>query len=186
MAVVVVSAGPVTAGPPGAEAAQVELVALPREFVAMAEWATDRFERAALELPPLRFVYHHGDRTPCRDRDGLHHPVDGINVIEICTTEPSFPTRVMILHETAHAWTDHALTSQRKAAFQDLRGWEYWRNYEDADWHENGTEQAAEIMVWGLIDRPIRIVRIFQNTCDQLNAGYRTLTGTAPLNTCEQ
>ena len=51
MAVVVVSAGPVTAGPPGAEAAQVELVALPREFVAMAEWATDRFERAALELP---------------------------------------------------------------------------------------------------------------------------------------
>ena len=46
----------------------------------------------------------------------------------------------MILHETAHAWTDHALTSQRKAAFRDLRRWEFWRNYDDADWHENGTE----------------------------------------------
>jgi hypothetical protein len=58
----------------------------------------------------------------------------------------------------------------------------YWRNYAEVPWHENGTEQAAEIMVWGLIDEPLGMARIYQTTCSDLEAGYRALTGTAPLN----
>ena len=87
----------------------------------------------------------------------------------------------MILHEIAHSWASVSLTEERKTDFQQLRGWQHWRDYEAAAWHENGTEQAAEIMVWGLIDRPMAIVRIYQTTCSDLDAGYRTLTGTAPL-----
>ena len=121
---------------------------------------------------------YHGDATePCSGRPGLHHRIDGVNVIEICTTEVTNPTRGLILHETSHAWIDQHLTDERKAAFKELRGWTYWRDYDAAAWHENGTEQAAEIMVWGVIDRPLEMIRITQNSCAELAAGYRTLTG---------
>jgi hypothetical protein len=174
--VVEVSARTSTDTPPA-----LEFVDLPSDFVAAVTWATDLFDEAGLDLPPLRFVYH-GDATePCAGRPGLHHPIDGVNVIEICTTEVTNPTKGLILHETAHAWIDHNLTDERKAAFKELRGWTYWRDYDAAPWHENGTEQAAEIMVWGLIDRPLGMVRINQNSCDELDAGYRILTGKAPL-----
>ncbi len=79
-----------------------------------------------------------------------------MNVIEICEAELTNATQGMLLHETAHAWIDHTLTDERKAMFQQLRGWIYWRNYDAAPWHDNGTEQAGEIMVWGLIDRPLQ------------------------------
>ena len=160
----------------------VELVQMPPEFAAAAEWAIDLFHQAELELPPLRYGFHGDNPAPCADRPGLHHVINGVNVIEICTSEMTSPMQGMLLHETAHAWIDHNLTDERKAAFQQLRGWTYWRDYDAAAWHENGTEQAAEIMVWGLIDRPLEMVRINQNSCEELDAGYRTLTGQAPPN----
>lgn len=160
-----------------AERAPLELLDVPGELAAMAEWAIDLFDQANLELPPMRFVHHGGDRGPCRGRDGMHHRVDGVSVIEVCAAEASFPTQVMILHETAHAWIDHHVTAGRKAEFQTLRGWAHWRNYEAAAWHENGTEQAAEMMVWGLIDRPLKMARINQASCSELDAGYLVLTG---------
>ena len=159
----------------------VELVDMPAEFAAAATWAMDLFDQAGFDLPLLRYVYHGDNSEPCAGRPGLHHPVEGRHVIEICTAEMSIPTEVMILHETAHAWIDRTLTDERRATFQQLRGWTYWRNYDAAAWHDNGTEQAAEIMVWGLIDRPLEMVRIDQNSCDELDAGYRALTGKAPL-----
>ena len=181
IAVMTVSVDQVAAVIRGDTHQPVEFVDMPTEFVAAAAWATDLFDQAELDLPPLRFVYH-GDRTgPCVGRPGLHHRLDGVNVIEICTTTITNPTKGLILHEAAHAWIDHHLTAERKAAFKELRGWTYWRDYDAAAWHENGTEQAAEIMVWGLIDRPLKMIRINGNTCDELDAGYRTLTGRSPL-----
>ncbi|MET0910901.1 MAG: hypothetical protein ABWZ99_15655 [Ilumatobacteraceae bacterium] len=168
-------AGPVVTPP------AVDLVDMPPEFAAAATWSTELFAQAELVLPPLRYMFHGDDTEPCSGRPGMHHPVDGVNVIEICTSEMSNAMQGTILHETAHAWLDHTLTDQRKAAFQRLRGWTYWRDYDRAAWHENGTEQAAEIMVWGLIDRPLAMIRINQHSCDELDAGYRTLTGQAPL-----
>jgi hypothetical protein len=158
-----------------------ELVDMPPDVAAAASWATDLFAQAGFELPPLRYVFHGDVSEPCGDRPGMHHRVDGVNVIEICTADASMVMAVMLLHETAHAWIDHALTEERKAAFQRLRGWLYWRDYDAAAWHDNGTEQAAEIIVWGLIDRPMAMVRIDQNSCVELDAGYRILTGQAPL-----
>ena len=165
-----------TATPPA-----VEFVGMPPEFTAAAMWAMNLFDQAGFDLPPLRYVFHGDTPEPCAGRHGLQHPVEGVNVIEICTAEMSAPEQVMVLHETAHAWLDHTLTDERKAVFQQLRGWIYWRDYEAAAWHDNGTEQAAEIMVWGLIDRPMAMVRINQNSCVELEAGYRALTGQAPL-----
>ncbi len=99
----------------------------PLSSQAATTWATDLFDQAGFDLPPIRYVFHGDTPEPCAGRPGLHHPVEGVNVIEICTAEMSLPTQVMILHETAHAWIDHTLTDERKAAFQQLRGWTYWR-----------------------------------------------------------
>ena len=167
--------------PEGTSAPTAELIAMPEELAEMADWAISLFDQAGLDLPPLRFVHHNGDLDVCGGRPGLHRRVDGVNVIEICTNDASAATEVLMLHETAHAWADHALTAERRDEFQQLRGWEHWRNHGETAWHDNGTEQAAEIMVWGLIDRPIGMIRIHQASCADLDAGYRTLTGQAPL-----
>ncbi len=164
-----------------AQEAPVLYVDLPAEHQAMAQWAVGLFAEAGLDLPPLRYVYHGDERSACRGRRGLHHTIQGVSVVEICTAEATFPAQAMILHETAHAWADLSLSDERKEAFQALRGWQYWRNYAATEWYQNGTEQAAEIMVWGLIDRPIRLATIDYDDCDDLAAGYRVLTGAQPL-----
>lgn len=56
-----------------------------------------------------------------------------------------------------------------------MKGWR------EGEWHERGAENAAEIIAWGLIDRPVKPVRIYDNDCDQLLGGYVILTGTDPL-----
>jgi hypothetical protein len=33
-----------------------------------------------------------------------------------------------------------------RRTFQSLRGWSYWSNHEEAKWHEDGSQQAVEIM----------------------------------------
>lgn len=159
----------------------VEFQDMPDDFVQMAEWATGLFEEADLDLPPIRFVHHGDETTACEGRRGAHRHVDGRSVVDICTSDVGPVVDVMILHETAHAWAEVGLTDERKAAFQQLRGWDVWRNHADFEWYENGSEQAAEMMVWGLVDRPLGIVTIHDTSCDDLEAGYRTLTGQAPL-----
>ncbi len=161
--------------------APVAFVDMPAEFVALVHWATGLFDAADLELPPMRFVHHGVDEQECGGYPG-HHVVDGaVSVIEVCRDEIDLPVKVLVIHEIAHAWARHSLSDERRDAFQAVRGYEYWHDYEAAEWHENGTEQAAEIMVWGLLDQPIRIVRINDASCSQLDAGYRALTGAPPL-----
>ena len=161
--------------------AAVQFVDMPDEFVDVGSWAVGLFEEAGLRLPPLRFVYHGDDRTPCSGWRGAHQHLDGRSTIDICTSDPGNVTAALVLHETAHAWAAHDLADDRKADFQALRGWTHWSNHREAEWHDNGAEQAAEIMVWGLIDRPVGIITINDHSCDALDAGYRSLTGRPPL-----
>lgn len=154
---------------------------LPAQIDEMIAWALDLFDEAGMELPPLRIVHHGDDTTPCNGGDGMHRPGEPRNVVELCTNDATFATQAMVLHELAHAWVDHNVGPERRAEFQALRGYTHWHDYEAAAWHENGTEQAAEIVAWGLFDRPMSMVRINGNSCAELEAGYRTLTGEAPL-----
>ncbi|MFW2382247.1 MAG: hypothetical protein ACN4GZ_10855, partial [Acidimicrobiales bacterium] len=141
----------------------VELVDLPPAVEDLATWALDLFDSAGLELPPLRFEHHESSTEACHGRVGSHRRSKGVSVINLCTSDITGATQVMVLHETAHAWAAHSLDDDRKAAFKDLRGWEHWRDYKAAPWHENGTEQAAEFLVWGLLDRPYSMVRIYHS-----------------------
>ena len=152
---------------------------LSAEQAALVEWALALFDDAGLALPPMHFVAH-GTTAGCFDRAGAHVHRDGRSMIHICTMDAGPIQEFLYLHEMAHAWDRRALSNERRHAFLETRGLDEWRS-EDAEWHELGAEQAAEIIVWGLMDRPIRSIRIPDNSCAQLRAGYLTLTGDEPL-----
>lgn len=135
------------------------------------------YEEAGLSLPSIRFV-NCADPDDCFGRRGVavHHS-EGPE-IRICGDEISPWLEWVVIHELAHCWDRNQLTQEARDEFLDLRGLETWR---DGTWHERGAEHAAEIMVWGLIDRPVRPGHIDQNSCAELLAGYTTLTGQPPL-----
>ncbi len=101
--------------------------------------------------------------------------------IDICTVDSLAWEERVILHELSHAWAAHFLTPSHKDAFRTLRHFEYWQDYEHADWRFNGTEQAAEIMVWALSDHPVHVAQIDHASCPELRAAYIALTGLSPL-----
>jgi hypothetical protein len=163
----------------GAAEASVEFRGLSTEQQAIARWATDLFSEARLELPNVIFVAG-SDPDDCDGFDGLARPEQGHVQITLCTDHVGWAGELLILHEVAHAWDFHNLSSEDRARFSAHRGARTWLD-RDVDWHERGAEQAAEIMVWGLIDRPLDPVKIHANTCPELQAGYEILTGQTPL-----
>lgn len=99
-------------------------------------------------------------------------------LITLCAIEIGPAQEWAILHEIAHAWDYHSLDSGTRSAFLELRNHDAWR---EGAWHERGAENAAEIIAWGLIDRPSKPVHIYGNSCEELEAGYETLTGQKAL-----
>jgi hypothetical protein len=147
---------------------------------AVIDWAIDLYADAGLELPPLEFV-RYPTREPCRGARGLYTGDRSPATIRICTPEAGPFAESLFLHEIAHAWDGHTLTDRRRAAFLQLRNLEQWWDDSSAPWHTYGAEQTAQILVWGLIDRPIRIATIPDSSCVDLRAGYVRLTGRPPL-----
>lgn len=150
------------------------------EQIEIVSWALALFADAELALPPIDFVGH--DATgPCFDRAAAHTHASGRSRIDICTTMGRPVAEFLVLHEIAHAWDRRSLTADTRAAFLELRDLTEWRNDDPARWHHRGAEHAAEIIMWGLMDRPVQVVRVAAASCAQLLAGYRLLTGAEPL-----
>jgi hypothetical protein len=148
--------------------------------VTQVEWAMGLYRQAGLPLPPIRFIGH-ATTEPCFGSAGAQTYAHGHSTIHICTPDAGPAEQFLFVHELAHAWDWLALTDGRRAQFMAIRGLHQWRANGKTDWHELGAEHAAEIMVWGLMDRPIRIVYLPHASCAELLAGYLTLTGRPPL-----
>lgn len=170
-------AEPILEAEPGST---ILLDGLSPELERSARWAIGLFDAADMRLPPVQ-VTSSADPAECHGTEGIHHPDGERSIIVICGEHVGFATDRVLLHELAHAWERHSVTPADRAAFQRLRGNEVWHDYDAAPWHENGTEQAAEIVLWGVIDRPAPMIRITQNSCDELRAAFRVLTGFDPL-----
>lgn len=147
------------------------------EQESMIVWALDLYEQAGLQLPGLDFVGY-PDTTSCAGRAGAARRVVDRTEIRLCTPKTGPVQEWLVLHELAHAWDHQSLDDTRRQAFLDLRELPAWR---DGDWHDRGAEHAAEIMVWGLMDRPVKPGHIDHNSCEELRAGYVTLTDDEPL-----
>lgn len=134
------------------------------------------FEQAGLRLPPL--VVRVGSPGGCSGRVAVHLHRDGISEIELCETGTTGLEHIL-LHELGHAWVALNLDDEARQRFQEERGWEHWNHHSD-DWNDRGTEQAAEVIKWGVNDRVAPIL-IEHDGCDDLATSYRILTGVDPI-----
>ena len=176
----VLTVGPGASQPIAGAAPTVTMTGITPAQARIFEWALDLFAAAELPLPEIDVVGH-GSTDSCMGRHGMHMFAEGRSTIHVCTRDAGPVEEFLVLHELAHAWDRADLSAERRLAFLELRGLTEWRNDDPERWHDRGAEHAAEIIMWGLIDRPIRVVRLWDNSCADLLAGYVTLVGRPPL-----
>jgi hypothetical protein len=170
----------VTAGTPPPSAIDITYTDVPPAQVELFDWALGLFAESGLALPPVDVVGHRTEAA-CLGRRGAHWHEHGRSRIHLCTSDSGPLEEFMVLHELGHAWDRHALSPARRDAFLALRGLSEWRNGDPDRWLDRGAEHAAEIIAWGVIDRPVRILRLHDNSCADLLIGYLVLTGTEPV-----
>lgn len=147
------------------------------------QWAIDRFAEAGLSLPRVHVSFH-ASTEPCAGAEGgFRLEDDGWGRVLICVTEPGHARELKVkrtlLHELAHAWDHHALTDPVRAQFMNLRGLKGWLS--GVPYAERAGEQAAEVITWGLMDRPM-LMGSFQEpwSWEELYEGYVVLAGSEP------
>lgn len=146
---------------------------------ALIDWAVVLFEEAGLDVPSFD-VARHGSPDPCFGRTGAHVYGAGRSTVHICTDAAGRREEILFLHEVAHVWERARVTDAQRHAFLALRGLTEWRNTDPRRWLERGSEQAAEILVWGLLDRPMWPARLPPSSCADLRAAFEVLTGRPP------
>jgi hypothetical protein len=158
---------------------------------ALVEWALGRFAAAGLDPPALAAVTF-PPTTLCRHgHTGLAISTGDRYEVALCVTDdeicdegdcstPSLVAGRAVVHELAHVWTAATLSDADREAFLAARGLDAWTG-EDVAWADRGTEHAAEILTWGVMDPPVAVDRMPDAACDRLSAAYRALTGIAPL-----
>lgn len=142
----------------------------------MAEWAVDRFAEVELRLPTLEISFPGRDQSGCGGSPARvyldHDPIE----VRMC-----WNSEMMLLHELAHVWEAQNVDEDLHEPFMAMRdGVKSWAGL-DVAWEERGREHAANVIAWGLLEKPHPISRTYPNDPDSLTAAFRLLTGTEPL-----
>lgn len=158
--------------------AGIEIIA-DEAWTARIEWAMSRYEAAGLELPSA-IIQVHSEKASCGGNSGLYRPAP-VPEVHLCVADPDSKVgRLIALHELGHLWAENRLDQATIDGFLTMRGLADWTN-NDVPPHEWGAEHAAEVLSWGLMDEPVRIVRIYDASPEALTAAFEVLTGTTPL-----
>lgn len=141
------------------------------------DWALRRYHTAGLDgMPNLELFVHRSDEG-CNGGIGLYYS----GRIDLCTKDASEPyQRKFALHEIAHAWTEANVDHDVLGQFMDVRGIAAW-NDKSFDWKQRGTEQAAEIITWGLGEGEIAPLLPEITDPKTLARLYRLLTDLEPI-----
>ena len=151
----------------GGDTAQVQTV----------EWALRRYRAAGLQGMPALDVFLHTPHEACHGYLATFQ--DGR--IDLCTGDSSEPyARKVALHELAHAWAKANVVSGVRERFLKLRNLAAWNDF-SLPWKERGTEQAAEIIAWGLGEGEITPLLPLPIDPEDLIGAYTLLTGRGPL-----
>lgn len=169
----------IESGPVRSVDRNVRLVGLSPGQSALVSKAVRLFAEAGLPLPPVDVSVSNSESV-CKGRIAFHRPGDGKSEIVLCYPEIDGREWRVLLHELGHAWANAGLSEERKRDFQEVRGWEHWRDYERADWRDNGTEQAAEIIKWAVSDVAVPVF-LDRDSCPELLDAYRALAGREPV-----
>ena len=141
------------------------------------DWSIRRYREAGLEGMPDLEVYVHPSNRGCRD--GIGYYLAGR--IDLCTTASSEPyQRKFALHEMAHGWIETNVDGAVLDRFMRDRGIAAW-NDPSFDWKQRGTEQAAEIVTWGLGEGEIAPLLPEIVDASTLTRMYELLTGREPI-----
>lgn len=141
------------------------------------DWAVRRFREAGLRGMPQLDVYAHPSGEGCHGNFGLYYR----GRIDLCTrytTEAE--ARRFALHEMAHAWIESSGAAALLQRFMQRREIEVWDD-RGLDWQERGSEQAAEIIAWGLGDGAIAPWIPEPTDAPTLVRLYELLTGREPI-----
>ena len=133
-------------------------------------WAVERYHQAGLQLPDLSISFP----PICDGKGALYHV--GHRSIDFCRVN-----KRRALHEFAHAWDDTSGAVDRQA-FLRLRGLSVWWGGTDMPSSEQGAEQLAQIVAWGLQGaHPSDVPQFPNNDVVTLTAAYVSLVGAQPL-----
>ena len=142
----------------------------------MLDWALRQYRAAGLQMPTTD-VYFHTQSSGC---DGyLGYTKNGRVDLCVRLAMERQPQRI-VLHELAHAWAEVHLDEETRTRFMQLRSLPGW-NITSDDWKVRGTEQAAEIIAWGLGDGTATPPISGNLEPSALADGFRLLTGSEPL-----
>lgn len=149
----------------------------------LVRWALGQFAAAGLSEPDLISVTFPPTQACREGKQGIARFSAASAAIEVCATsdsvsesEPELSATRSILHELAHVWTHQHLEDTSRMAFLEQRELTDWNA---PTWQDSGSEQAAEILAWGLTPR-WTIPRVPKAKCSELLPAFDTLTQSAP------
>jgi hypothetical protein len=161
----------------------------------LVRWALERFPLAGLPPPQVTSVTFATATGSCEGVSGTITPSPGAEGSDVllCLSEQqacvgdacehyAFAGRVTALHEFGHAWDASWLTPRTRHRYLEETGSSAWFDG-DLAWSERGGERAAEVLMWGLLDREVPLVRLDRPPCEQLQHEFRLLTGVDPIST---
>lgn len=175
------------AGEPGAE---IEVFNGEARQIEVVEWGAQRYQLAALGIPHVASVTFPPHELCARNSgwaidDGEEQRIVlCIHEDEICEDEDcdtlSTLARATLVHEMAHVWTNNNVDLVLRERFLALRGLEIWQS-PNLPWVEQGSEHAAEVIMWGVMEEPLDLFRLGIPSCGELEEAYLLLTGRPSL-----
>ena len=151
--------------------------------MALVAWALGRYHAGGLAPPPVSHVTFPPTAGCLHDVSGMTYHDDTSGHIDVCLpaaliepTDLPLTARRTILHELGHLWTVGHTNEATRQRFMDHLGLPAWTG---VTWGLAGSEAAAEILAWGLIDEPVD-VRVPGTSCDERCTAFEILTGAPP------
>lgn len=151
--------------------------------------AVGLFEEAGYVLSERLAVSFHPSVEGCKGNLGLFTIERGVPEARVCWTheDPGVQRRIQLqglVHELAHVWAHETLTDPLRDAFVEFVGAASW-NDAGTEWGDRGTELAAELITWALLDPPVLFADTDRLACGRWEAAYQLLTAMpAPDHIC--
>jgi hypothetical protein len=158
----------------------------------LVEWGLGRYVAAGLPAPAPRSIAF-PPSVNCVLHAGLAVDTgEGVD-LQLCFGDEetcsgaactqSTTAQSTLLHELGHVWTIQNVDDATRVAFLELRGLDVW-SAPGIGRDDLGTEHAAEILAWALLEDETWPARLPHNECSELAEGFRVLTGQEPPRTC--
>ena len=125
----------------------------------------------------------HNTIEACNDNLGLSTVEDGVARVRVCWSHenPGVELRLQeqaLVHELAHAWAKRNLDDARREVFVEFSGSASWSLAADG-WSDRGTERAADLITWALLDPAVLFVDFEGTSCHTWAPAFELLTGAA-------